>query len=385
MWVRLLFAVVVAQHTLAQTCKSTNALGRCECRSFAGRICNAAKTKVLNCGGCTGGDDVSSCRQTGSEICPLNKCFGGQCRCGFTDCKNGGSCSRSSGGCNCLNGWGGNNNNCDTCTRTTSNCLHGAQINTNKCECECADVCGDHGTGAAPFCACQCDEFWGGEKCDQCTLTADQCLSGGTLDADACACTCTYLGPSEAPNSTAAGNMTSNTTTHLQPTNETQLPICKNEGQASSTCACTCNDGWEGPTCRECSFDPETHCANNGTFLGCGPEPCACDAACANGGTQDERCQCRCPNLWAGELCDRCTSEEGSTCRNNGTFDRPNCACDCSTAVCGPGQALSVPGRATCGCYTPRVSSGRSIRAWGAAGPSSAFLAVMIMNIMLLP
>ncbi|MGZ6068440.1 MAG: hypothetical protein ACXWVM_38935 [Polyangiales bacterium] len=180
----------------------TSPQGRCpsgytNCRG----LCVITSADENNCGGCgivcPGGwdccngtcrspdsfqSDESSCGSCGHACGASSLCCGGSCV--ANNPSNCGSCGKS---CAPDELWCGGTGRCGaTCETATETCIVGQRCTTSGCKCFRGSVCGDHCVSCNGFAApdpnqnCAC----------ACPITAADCTSDQTFDAEQCTCVC---------------------------------------------------------------------------------------------------------------------------------------------------------------------------------------------------
>ena len=217
-----------------------------------------------------------------------------------------------------------------------------------------SDDCNNRGTASMSghSCLCDCDNFWGGRKCDECAAPStgtdcDQCISGYVLMSMQCvACTCTAGGIPQSVNNVCSckcsGKWTGAQCDQCDPIYEPtecascaaghiMFPICTTCSDAcmnaataatdalQSECICSCTDKWSGPTCSECDAQYEqTACATCATDRVHYPACNLCDVGlhCNDHALSAEystptSCTCLCRNQWSGPACATCESPFG--------------------------------------------------------------------------
>ncbi|XP_071791256.1 uncharacterized protein [Asterias amurensis] len=137
--------------------------------------------------------------------------------------------------------------------------------------------------------------------------------------------------------------------------NITECKPCVNGSSQNDTCACECDEGYQGLLCdvctpKECAngmWDNSTcECECLGGFEGELCTECVTEKDCMNGGTFiNATCECECPDWFEGEVCEECTPKN---CGENGKLNNTSCKCDCVEgfegelcAVCSPKECTN--------------------------------------------
>lgn len=260
-----------------------------------------------------------------------------------TDCKHGSKFDAEACKCNhCAPFTSGTL--CDQCSLKDTDCANGAFLNVSSCKCEIncpfgfggakCDTCNTTWDNARcvnkveetivdPLsCKCKkCAPGWGGRTCNVCMLQADFCLNG-EVDPKTCSCKC------QKPWSLMPDGTCSNCT----------VTTCLNGGYLNvKKCACNCTTEldsamWGGNRCDEC--------AQTGTSA----------QLCRNNGTWNKgACKCQCKDNWMGKSCDTCGMQNSACSAVNRTLDKGTCECTCkvSNSSCTKFQHLD---RLTCKC-----------------------------------
>jgi hypothetical protein len=320
----------------------------CDCGCQNGGVCDSV-TGVCTC---LAGFLGTNCSINIDE-CASNPCLASAtcvdqanaytCDCG---CHNGGVCNDTTGLCDCLNGFMGNNCsvNIDDCA--SNPCLASAtcvdQINAYTCNCGCHNG----GTCNTTTGLCACLPGYSGNNCsvniDECA--SNPCLASATcvdqVNAYTCNCGCQNGATCWVPNGQCLCPAGFAGTYCAVNVNECESSPCV----ATSTCvdqvnAYTCNCGCQnGGTCNAatgvCACLPGyagNNCSVN--INECASNPCqsfstcvdqinayTCNCGCQNSGTCNTiNGTCTCPSGFLGPRCSSPNPCTASLCRNGGT------------------------------------------------------------------
>ena len=260
-----------------------------------------------------------------------------------------------------------------TLNNIKTDCLHGSQLDINKCACtscpfpfggglchSCKRRPGDCKHGGildVRTCKCTgCDGVWGGDSCTECLLPESHCGKGGKLNKESCSCECApgnepkksveeadgddYVAWSDALSQDDDKNDGDNTGTSMEEKNKwlswadafNFLQISTVEKTASSHYCGTCPMASED--CKRGSNFVADNCMCTSCRAGYGGLDCGTckleQKDCLHGSILDPKtCKCSidCPANRKGLLCDRCALKRRD-CEHKGKLNKRLCRCE---------------------------------------------------------